>query len=69
MAAGRLLGLLRQEKGRKFVLNMAWRCGGDGEGRILWMVGSLLFFVVVSLQNVSITQGLLWIADAKRDEQ
>ena len=51
------------------MLNAVWRCGGDGEGRILWMVGSLLFFVVVSLQNELITQELLWIANVKRDEQ
>ena len=45
------------------------RCGEDGEGRIVLMVGLLLFFVVASLQNMSISQGPLWIADVKCDEQ
>ena len=51
------------------MLSVVLRCGGDGEGRIVLMVGLLLFFIVASLQNMSITQGSLWIADVKCDEQ
>ena len=69
MAAGRLSGSLLLERGTEFVLSVVLRCGGDGEGRIVLMVGLLLFFVVASLQNMSITQGSLWIADVKCDEQ
>ena len=69
MAAGRLSGSLLLERGTEFVLIVALSCGEDGEGRIVLMVGLLLFFVVASLQNMSITQGPLWIADVKCDEQ
>ena len=69
MAAGRLSGSLLLERGTEFVLSVVLRCGEDGEGRIVSMVGLLLFFVVASLQNMSITQGSLWIADVKCDEQ
>ena len=51
------------------MLIVVLRCGEDGEGRIVLMMGLLLFFVVASLQNMSITQGSLWIADVKCDEQ
>ena len=69
MAVGRLLGSLLLERGTEFVLGVVLRCGEDGEGRIVLMVGLLLFFVVASLQNMSITQGPLSIADVKCDEQ
>ena len=49
------------------MLSVVLRCGEDGEGRIVLMVGLLLFFVVASLQNMSITQRPLWIADIKCD--
>ena len=51
------------------MLGVVLRCGEDGEGRIVLMAGLLLFFVVASLQNMMITQGPLWIADVKCDEQ
>ena len=49
------------------MLIVALSCGEDGEGRIVLMVGLLLFFVVASLQNMSITQRPLRIADIKYD--
>ena len=51
------------------MLIVVLRCGEDGEGKIVLMVRLILFFVVASLQNMSITQGPLWIADVKCDEQ
>ena len=51
------------------MLGVVLSCGEDGEGRIVSMVGLLLFFVVASLQNMPITQGPLWIAYVKCDEQ
>ena len=47
------------------MLSVVLNRGEDGEGRIVLMVGLLLFFVVVSLQNMMITQGPLSIAAYK----
>ena len=52
MAAGRLSRSLLSERGTEFVLSVVLRCGEDGEGRVVLMVGLLLFFVVASLQNI-----------------
>ena len=47
------------------MLSMVLSRGETGDGRIVLMVGLLLFFVVASLQNMMITQGPLSIAAYK----